>query len=232
MRCNMFSKYQYPNMRWIFIILFVLGMFSLMIAQDTQRVLERFSESSQTQGGIQGWKEKEFVGSTQYSIQVEDDNYILHAVSDSTASGLYKEIKYDTKEYPFLSWRWKVIHLPEQGDVHSKETDDYGARVYVVFPRFLKWKTKTINYIWAKQLPKGDTVPNTWLPKNAIMIAAQSGSDSLGVWITEKRNVYEDYRRLFGDDPPKVGAIAVMSDADNTGGHAEAFYDDFVISKQ
>lgn len=63
------------------------------------------------------------------------------------------------------------------------------------------------------------------------MIAVESGSDSLGYWITEKRNVYEDYRRLFGSNPPKVKAVAVMTDSDNTGGRAEAFYDDFVLKK-
>lgn len=217
---------------WIKLSLFFIIISFVLFGQDTMRIVEQFSKSSETENGIDGWEEKEFRGSTRYSIQSEDGNFYLKAVTDSTASGLYKKIKYDPKEFPFLSWRWKVLHLPEQGDVHSKETDDYGARVYVVFPRFLKWKTKTINYIWANKLPKNESIPNSWLPKNAIMIAAQSGRDSLDVWIHEKRNVFEDYRRLFGEDPPKVGAIAVMSDSDNTGGYAEAYYDDFMISKQ
>jgi hypothetical protein len=155
-----------------------------------------------------------------------------HARADSAASGLFREFKFDTEDWPILSWRWKVVKLPEKGDVYSKETDDYGARVYVVFPRFLRWRTKTINYIWARTLPRGESVPNPWLPDNAVMIAVRSGYDSLGVWITEKRNVYEDYRRLFGGDPPDAGAIAVMTDSDNTGGEAEAYYDDFILLKK
>jgi len=43
--------------------------------------------------------------------------------------------------------------------------------------------------------------------------------------------VYQDYKRIFNEEPPKAGAIAIMSDSDNSGGKAEAFYDDFVISK-
>ena len=203
-----------------------------LITQQSVKVLEQFSASSQGEKGIQGWEEKSFVGHTQYSIVKEDDNYILHALAEGTASGLYKKIKYDVRQWPYLNWRWKVMQLPENGDVHFKETDDYGARVYVVFPRFLKWKTKTINYIWARKFPKGESIPNAWLPRNAVMIAVESGVDSLGRWITEKRNVYKDYKRIFSEEPPEVGAIAVMSDSDNTSGKAEALYDDFILTKQ
>jgi hypothetical protein len=220
-------KHRLP--RWIpFLFLLWFGLHS----QDSSRIIDRFSADSQQSAGIKGWEENSFVGHTRYSIKENDGNYFLKAVADSSASGLYKEIKYDVKEYPYLSWRWKVTHLPEKGDVRFKETDDYGARVYVVFPRFLKWNTKTINYIWANRLPKGESHPNSWLPKNVVMIAAQSGTDSLGRWIQEKHNVYEDYRRIFGEEPPRAGAIALMTDSDNTGGYAEACYDDFIISNQ
>ena len=208
----------------------VIFLTALIHGQDALRIIDQFSAQSQRNGKIYGWKEKSFVGHTQYSILEEEGNFVLKAVADSAASGLYKKMKYDLKEYPYLSWRWKVTKLPARGDVHRKETDDYGARVYVVFPKFLKWNTKTISYIWANKLPKGESFPNPWLPKNVIMIAVESGSDSLGKWITEKRNVYQDYRRLFGEEPPKVGAIALMSDSDNTGGKAVAFYDDFLLS--
>jgi hypothetical protein len=206
---------------------------SAAFAQSKVRILDQFSAESQTGDEISGWTEKSFVGRTSYSVVEDDGNYVLRARAEGTASGLYKKIKkYDPEEYPFLSWRWKVTRLPEKGDVRFKETDDYGARVYVIFPRFLKWKTKTINYIWERTLPEGESVPNPWLPKNAIMIVAESGEDSLGKWVTERRNVYEDYRRIFGDHPPKVGAIAVMTDADNTSGVAEAYYDDLIISDE
>ena len=217
------------------LLMVLLGILVLQIganSQNTGRVIERFSADSQQGDTIIGWEEKSFVGNTRYTIVKDTDNFVLHAQADKAASGLYKEIEYDLHEYPYLSWRWKVTKLPEKSDVYDKVTDDYGARVYIIFPRFLKWKTKTINYIWAKNLPKGESHPNAWLPDNAIMIAAQSGTENLGQWITEKHNVHEDYQKLFHEAPPRAGAIAVMSDSDNTSGFAEAYYDDFVISKE
>jgi len=201
-------------------------------AQESIKIIDRFSRQNASGKEIAGWKEKSFVGNTKYSIIELEGNPVLHARADSAASGLVKEIKYDPKEWPVLSWRWKAIQLPEKGDVRFKETDDYGARVYVVFPHFLRWKTKTISYIWAKNLPKGEHIPNAWLPQNAVMVAVQSGADSMGRWITEKRNVYQDFKMIFGEAPPKAGAIAIMSDSDNTGGVAEAFYDDILFLKQ
>ena len=213
----------------IFLLIIIFSILSS--AQERIKIIDKFSTNSGKEKNIDGWEEKSFVGNTKYLIEKEDSNFVLHAIADSAASGLYKKIKFDVKQWQYLSWRWKVLQLPEKGDVHAKETDDYGARVYVVFPKFIKWHTRTISYIWAKKLPEGESYPNSWLPKNVVMIAVESGSDSLGRWITEKRNVYQDYKRIFKEEPPKAGAIAIMSDSDNSGGRAEAFYDDFVISK-
>jgi hypothetical protein len=212
-------------------LILIFLFFMQLEAQEKMTVIDRFSILSSKGQLIKGWDEKSFVGNTQYSVEKEDSNFVLHAFADSTASGLHKKIKINVKEWQHLSWRWKVIQLPEKGDVRFKETDDYGARVYVVFPKLLKWNTRTISYIWAKKLPKEKKHPNPWLPKHVIMVAVESGPDSLGRWIREKRNVYEDYKNIFKEEPPKAGAIAIMSDSDNTGGKAEAFYDDFVFSK-
>lgn len=213
------------------IFLLIITLSTLSSAQEKIKIIDKFSANSAKEKKIDGWEEKSFVGNTKYSIEKENSNFVLHAIADSAASGLYKKIKIDVKDWQYLNWRWKVLQLPKKGDVNSKETDDYGARVYVVFPKFIKWNTRTISYIWAKKLSKGESHPNPWLPRHVVMIAVESGSDNLGKWISEKRNVYEDYKRLFKEEPPKAGAIAIMSDSDNTGGKAEAYYDDFLISK-
>jgi hypothetical protein len=46
----------------------------------------------------------------------------------------------------------------------------------------------------------------------------------VGQWLDEKRNLLEDYRKRFGEDPPKAGAVAIMTDTDNTGEQAVAWY--------
>ena len=64
------------------------------------------------------------------------------------------------------------------------------------------------------------------------MVAVESGNENVGKWITEHRNVYKDFKALFGEEPPAAGGIAIMTDTDNTGESATAYYDDIRIEKQ
>jgi len=174
-------------------------------------------------GISKNWKEKSFRGLTHYEVVEEDGQRCIKATSNASASALYFEIDFDPKEYPFLTWRWKVSNILAKGDELKKEGDDYAARVYVVFPSALFWRTKAVNYIWANKLPVGQAVPNPFT-SNACMIAVRSGPDHVGQWLDEKRNLLEDYRKCFGEEPPKAGAVAVMTDTDNTGEQAVAWY--------
>jgi hypothetical protein len=174
-------------------------------------------------GISKNWKEKSFKGFTHYEVVREDGQRYIKATSDASASALYYEINFDPKEYPFLAWRWKVSNILAKGDELKKEGDDYAARVYVVFPSALFWRTRAVNYIWGNKIPAGQAVPNPFT-SNACMIAVRSGPAQLGQWLDEKRNLLEDYRKCFGENPPKAGAVAIMTDTDNTGEQAVAWY--------
>jgi len=177
------------------------------------------------------WEAKEFKGRTRYSVIETKDGRALKAESNAKASALIYKYNYSLKEYPILTWRWKVENTLRKGDETRKEGDDYAARIYVIFPHWLPPLTKSINYIWANKLPKGQHVPNPFYSK-AVMVAVESGDENVGKWIPERRNVYEDYRSAFGEEPPQVGGIAIMTDTDNTGESAVAYYDDIRIEKQ
>lgn len=173
------------------------------------------------------WEKKLFVGETGYGVVKEDGGKALKATAEGSASGLIYPLpeNFDLKKTPILAWRWKVEEVFADGDARLKEKDDYPARLYVVFPGWLPLFSHSINYIWANKLPKGEHLPSTYHSKS-IMVAVQSGNERAGEWITESRNVYEDYRQLFGEAPPKAGAVAIMTDADQTGGSATAHYDE------
>lgn len=63
------------------------------------------------------------------------------------------------------------------------------------------------------------------------MVVVESGNENVGKWVEEQRNVYEDFKMLFGEEPPTIGGIAIMTDTDNTGESAIAYYDDIMIRK-
>jgi len=202
------------------LILTVLSLAALVSA-DTDKI----SFGSFANSGLDGWAPKSFKGQTDYRIVEDVEKKVLQAKSHAAASGLVFETEYDPTEYPVLSWRWKIAHVLTKGDSRTRAGDDYAARIYVIFPHWFFPKTKTLNYIWANRLPEGSIQPNAFTG-NAMMIAVQSGNEKAGQWMTVQRNIFDDYRRAFGENPPSVGAIAIMTDTDQTGESAIAWYSD------
>jgi len=170
-----------------------------------------------------GWEKKVFKGETAYRPVVEEGRPAVKAESRAAASALINKVSLDPKTYPRLSWSWKIVRTIGKGDERTKGGDDYAARVYVVFPSVLFWRTRAVNYIWANRLSPGAFLPNAFTG-NAVMVAVESGDGNAGRWIDEERDLVEDYRRAFGEDPPAIGAVAIMTDTDNTGGEADAWY--------
>lgn len=192
----------------------------------------RFEVLDDFENGLSSnWEEKEFKGRTRYQVVPDDGGHCLRAESRGAASGLVFRKEYRLQDFPLLSWRWKVENIVAGSDVASKSGDDYPARVYVVFPHWFPPKTRSINYIWSTNLAPGEFVPNSYFA-GAVMLACQRGAEKAGGWVSERRNVLEDYRRIFGEDPPPVGAVAIMTDTDNTGEAAVAYYDDIRIEQE
>jgi hypothetical protein len=199
---------------------------SMMVCAASVVAAERVLHIDDFENGLRPeWQEKVFKGRTEYRVVSEGTGHVLRAESRGAASGLILENEIDLKEFPVLSWRWKVENILEKGDASRKEGDDYAARIYVIFPHWFFPKTRSINYIWANKLPQGEIVPNPFT-SNAMMVAVESGEEKVGEWVAESRNVHADYRAIFGEDPPEAGAVAIMTDTDNTGGSAVAWYDD------
>ncbi len=179
--------------------------------------------------GLKGWESKRFKGATDYRIVQENGQSVLKAHAKGAASGLIKRIKFKPVTYRYLKWSWKIAGTVPGGNELSRQGDDYAARVYVVFPGRFFWQMKALNYIWANRLPKGEFVPNAF-SSNAKLIAVESGPARAGQWVGEQRDILADYRRVFGEDPPEAGGIAIMTDTDNTGAEAYAWFGDITLS--
>ncbi|HDH15310.1 MAG TPA: DUF3047 domain-containing protein, partial [Gammaproteobacteria bacterium] len=54
--------------------------------------------------------------------------------------------------------------------------------------------------------------------------------DATKKWLTEKRNVYEDLKKVFGKEISTIDAVAVMTDTDDSGSKAKSYYSDIFFS--
>ena len=88
-----------------------------------------------------------------------------------------------------------------------------------------------INYIWESKVPKGTIVDNAFTDL-VKMIVIESGEGEVGHWVEEERNLYEDYKKAFGEEPYLVNGVAIMTDTDNTGESATAYYGDIIFRKE
>jgi len=192
---------------------------------DSITVVGCFSE-----GDLDQWNEKSFVGNTRYALKDSERGKVLTADTEGNASGLFKEIKVDLNKTPYLNWSWLVQNTFEGNNERTKAGDDYPARIYVVVSGgVFFWNTRAVNYVWSSHQTVGSQWNNAYTD-NARMLAVRSGGQDVGNWFTEKRNVREDFKRMFGKDIDHIDAIAVMVDGDNTGQSASAEFGDIFFS--
>lgn len=219
----------------------------------SQRIIGHFSVLSQAEEYPVGWEPllfKKIDAHTSYRHIVEDGVGVIRADSKASSSGLvYKEV-IDPNQWPVISWRWKVDRVLAAGDASKKSGDDYPARLYITFAydrnkvgfwESVKFDTvkliygeyppiNALTYIWANKMAKESLVANPYTSR-VQMIAVESGVEHVGIWRNASRNIVADYRKAFGEDPPAISGIAIMTDTDNTGEEATAWYGDIVLSK-
>lgn len=199
---------------------------------ESLKILARFSLQSPEM--LQNWEEKIFKNKTAYEIFSENGRSFLKATSQNSSSGLFMKVQYDVTPELVLSWRWKALAFPKKKDpdkLSNRREDDFAARIYVVFPGSTLFKTNVIEYLWDENLPVG-TLANSPFSERIKLVVIQSGApkDREGGWQTEERNIYEDYLHFFGKPPDRpLGAIALMSDSDNTGTEAGSYFDEIEL---
>lgn len=178
-----------------------------------------------------GWDVKEWKGKAAFEVVKDGECVAVRLTSDRSSGALYREMDFDIRDFPVLNWKWKAVKLPEGADVRFRHKDDQAAQIYVIFP---KWpavvNSRVIGYIWDTTAPAGAFIPST-KSSNTRYVVIRSGPDGLGQWFTEQRDVYEDYRRSFNEEPPRVGKVSVMIDSDDMASTAESYFSGIYFSK-
>ena len=196
------------------------------------RVSDRTPPRLPVEGIPQGWMAKEFVGHASVELVRDEARLALRLRSEHSSFALYRDVVVDLAEFPFLSWSWKVITLPAEGDVRDRAADDQAAQIYVIFPRWpapLR-NSDVVGYVWDSRAPVGTQLTSTKAPNVKIIVVA-SGRSQAETWRLEQRDVAKDYAALFGRPAPRVGQVAVMIDTNDTRGTAEALIGDLIFAR-
>ncbi|NTW60415.1 MAG: DUF3047 domain-containing protein [Nitrospirae bacterium] len=213
----------------LLLMLPILGTASGVRAADDSIVIADFSTWIAAKGILPtGWELKVKSGKAAFDVMRDGDIPALHLKSTDSSFSLQGEVNVDVKRYPVLSWKWKVTQLPKGGDFRKSRADDQAAQLFVAFT-----KTKAIVYIWDTTAPQGlmeSTSPAPFMTVKVVVV--RSGPSELGKWIAETRNVYEDYKKFYGDEPPLAKGMRFQINSQHTKTSAESSFADVVFRKR
>src|SRR2546422_5425989 len=186
-----------------------------------------------------------FATRTEYRLVESNPLTVLEARADGSASGFYRRIHIDPRRHPVVEWRWRVLEPLARTDPRIPSRDDSPARLVICFHGDAKrldigerntlrlYKALTgemlpyamLMYVWASDAPVG-TVASSGYTDKIQMIVVENGGSRTGNWREFRRNVLEDYRHAFGEEPSDIVAVGVMTDADDTRAKTRAQYGD------
>jgi hypothetical protein len=218
-------------MRSLMVLLFMLPIFgtaSGVPAAEGSIVIADFTDWIVPKGMPPSWELKVKSGKAAFDVMRDGDIPALHMKSVDSSFSLQGKVNVDVKRYPVLSWKWKVTQLPKGGDFRKSRTDDQAAQLFLAFT-----ETKAIVYIWDTSAPQGLMESTSPVPFMTVkVVVVRSGPAELGRWIAETRNVYEDFKKFFGDEPPPVKGMRLQINSQHTRTSAESYFGDVVFQKQ
>jgi hypothetical protein len=173
----------------------------------------------------------------------------MNADATEGNSALRRVIRISPQRQPVVEWRWRVPRLASDSRV-SKPTPR--ARLMLAFHgdasrldfeqrtqlRFAKAMTggeglpySSLMYVWINGVPEGTVVQSPYTER-VRLIAVDSDPRLFDTWIDLRRNVREDYRRVFGEDPGDIVAVGIFTDVDSNGAPGHACYGDITFRSQ
>ena len=205
--------------------LLVLSLVTLAVAAGDFAVEDWSKMNAGAKGIPAGWKGQNW-GTPTYDFTVVDDEGVraLNLKSKNEGSTVSKDVKgkVDLRETPILEWKWKMVALPKGANSCLKTADDQAGQVFVVWPRFPEAvRSRILGYVWDSTQPVGHTCKSE-KTGTVTYIVVRSGTAELGKWLTERRDVRADFKKVYGEEADPPGAVSIAIDSNDTNSYAEA----------
>lgn len=223
------------------------------LSQETGDLVEvarfsRLKEGGPLPEGWRPWGMNSGKKPTEYRLVGSPAGTVLEAYANRAATGMYRTIRIAPQRQSIVEWNWQVDSLIPGADKRYAQRDDSAARLVIAFHgdadkldfeqraklRLVKAITgdalpyAILMYVWANEVPVGTVLPSPHFDRIRLMVV-ESGPARLGQWVQYRRNVLEDFRRAFGEEPGDIVSIGVLTDSDNTQHIARGLYGDITL---
>ena len=168
------------------------------------------------------WRIKVNRGAPEVRVIDETQGAVIQLKSRRSSFALERAVDIDPERLPYLTWRWKVATLPRGADFRQATTDDQAAQILVAFT-----DRRILSYLWDSTAPKDTMQSATSIPLLHIFaVICRSGPAELNQWLSESRNLSDDYQKAYGRRPPRLKGIRLQINTQHTGSSAESYFGD------
>jgi Protein of unknown function (DUF3047) len=220
-------------------------------AVNIPRFSNKAAESLPVQWHAQPIRGAKHATAYRYVRDDEANATVLQGVADAAVGALTYRFDGDAHVHSILRFKWKPGNLISSSNPLTKAGDDYAARIYVTFasdPLRASLREKTENaiahalygetpphaalsYVFTHKAALGTIITSPYTHR-VKKIVVDSDPASIGKWKSFTRDIYDDYKRAFGEEPTRISGIALMVDTDNTGEKASARFGDITLSSR
>lgn len=188
---------------------------------------------------------------TDYRLVEIDGVTVLAAEGREGGSALRRKVHVDPHRQPWLEWRWRVpapaagepplgvtsakspaarLSIGFHGDTAKLDFEDRAKLrlANVLTAHGLPYAS--LIYVWRPGMPL-ETVYASPHTERVRFIVVENRDYGGPEWLTVRRNVVDDYRRAFGEDPGDIVAFGLMTDFGDDGSPRRTHYGDITLRR-
>lgn len=182
-------------------------------------------------------------------VKLDSGERVLRVEADKSYGNLVHPVANVSAQT--LTWRWRLDQPVAGADLRVRQRDDIPLKVCAFFDlpmeRIPFWERQglrlargaaqgdlpgaTVCYVWDSTLAPGTALDNAFT-RRVRQIVLRGPEAYLKQWFSERRDVRQDFLKLFADeaqDVPALVGIAVGADADNTQGRSLGYVIDLML---
>ena len=175
-----------------------------------------------------GWSYLWFLGQSETfrTLRPPDSRPCIACVTDDDVAILRRPVSLALGPDTEVSWRWRVALLPSSRPEDTLLCHDY-LSVAVEFEN-----GRDLSWYWSSALPTEThfacPIPQ-WNSRETHLVV-RSGAEGLGLWQSERRNVFADYVRAIGEPPARIVAVWLIAVSLFQHGRGEAEFTDIALT--
>ncbi len=181
------------------------GLRALLSAGEEPHLAAELARIEAGDGTPEGWQYLWHLGPAEIFREGHTDGEgkpCIHCRTHRDVGILQRDVDLALTPESEISWRWCVDALPSVLREDTVPSHDY-LSIAVEFDN-----GRDITYYWSATLPEDygyDCPLPNWTGIEYHVV--RSGTEQLGEWLSERRNLYDDYKRYMGDPPARITRV-------------------------